>query len=158
MPRPPSNVDDFRDEAIALYETGASVPSIYQTIVEKGCKCSQRTLERRIQTWGIGGTRAGRIRSHRVLSRIQFLFYYRGLDDQAIKADLASAGVSLSIRAIKHIRARNGMKRRYRTDEERNQTVQRASEWLEQHLESSTQVRGFGNAQAQAGNAEENLG
>ncbi|KAI0452699.1 hypothetical protein F5B21DRAFT_328656 [Xylaria acuta] len=154
MPRPPSNIDKFRDEITTLYEARTSVQNIHRAITQQGCQCTQRTLERRIHSWGLGGVRSGFVHSDKVLARIQYLFFHRGWDDVSIQADLSSAGVPITLRTLKKIRLQHGMKRRYRTDEERNQTVQRAAEWLEQHLERSTAIRGFGNAQSQASNAE----
>ncbi|KAI0438025.1 hypothetical protein F4803DRAFT_115261 [Xylaria telfairii] len=153
MPRPPSNIDKFRDEVTNLYEARTSVANILRVITQQGCKCTQRTLERRIHSWGLGGLRSGLVHSDNVLSRIQYLFFHRGWDDQSIQTDLASAGVPITLRTLKNIRLQHGMKRRCRTDEERNRNVQRGAEWLEQYLERSTAVRVFDRARTQPGNA-----
>ncbi|KAI0118259.1 hypothetical protein GGR51DRAFT_208436 [Nemania sp. FL0031] len=118
MPRPPSNVDEFRNEITASYESGASVPTILDSIAKKGCNCTQRTLERRIASWNLNN-RKGRARSDQILSRVQFLFFVRGCQDRSIQTDLKKAGISISLRTIKGIRLRNGMKRpkgRYQYD------------------------------------------
>lgn len=123
---PPSNVDQFRDEIVTSYEAGAPVTTIFNSITEKGCKCSERTLNRRMKSWGLTGHRQRQLSSDEVMTRIRFLFVEQGYTDEAIQQDLSGAGVSISTRTIKRTRIRHGMKRRYRNVEERKQAKQRA--------------------------------
>ncbi|KAI8944560.1 hypothetical protein F4801DRAFT_204824 [Xylaria longipes] len=125
MPRPRSGIDEFRDEIVTSYEAGVTVAAIYKSVTEKGCACTIRTLERRMKAWGLSGQRQAQ-RSDEIVSRIKFLFIEQGLTDEAIQQDLADAGFSTTLCAIKHMRVRNGMKRRYRLAEERAQAKQRA--------------------------------
>ncbi|RYC62738.1 hypothetical protein CHU98_g3480 [Xylaria longipes] len=110
MPRPRSGIDEFRDEIVTSYEAGVTVAAIYKSVTEKGCACTIRTLERRMKAWGLSGQRQAQ-RSDEIVSRIKFLFIEQGLTDEAIQQDLADAGFSTTLCAIKHMRVRNGHRR-----------------------------------------------
>ncbi|KAI0199162.1 fungal-specific transcription factor domain-containing protein [Astrocystis sublimbata] len=129
MPRPPSNIDGFRDEITAMYEAGTPVREIYDQIVQNGCQCNIRTLDRRLAKWNLIGRR-GPYQTDEVLSRIQFLYFVRGWKDELIQDDLNKAGIPISNRTIQRIRNGHGMRRRYYTDESREQAeaIRRATQ------------------------------
>ncbi|KAI1822344.1 hypothetical protein F4861DRAFT_532334 [Xylaria intraflava] len=141
--RPPSNIDEFRDEITDSYEAGVVIDLIYQSIVAQGCTSTRRTLERRIQAWNLQ-RQVHHTYTPEILARIQYLFYVRGWKDSSIQHDLAKSGFMVSTRTVKAVRLRHGMKRRYRTDEERDEALQQAADWLEHHARTSSAVRGFG--------------
>ncbi|KAI0535237.1 hypothetical protein GGR58DRAFT_480081 [Xylaria digitata] len=145
MVRPLSNIDELRDEISASYEAGTLIKDIFQSIIQQGYQCTQRTLERRIQAWGLErNVRTSLIHTDAILSRIQFLFFVRGWKDQSIQNDLRKANIPISLRTIQDIRLQHHMKRRYRTDEERAQAIQQAAEWLHQHMQRSSAIQSFG--------------
>ncbi|KAI1116337.1 hypothetical protein F5Y14DRAFT_440036 [Nemania sp. NC0429] len=142
--RPLSNIDEFRLQITELYEDGISVAEIYQFINEQGVDCTFRTLQRRIQAWNLVVNRTTKLQAEEIVHRIEFLFFVRGWKDKSIQLDLSKSGITISLRTITRIRVSHGMKRRYRTDEERAEAMRRAAEFLEKHQQRSSMIRSFG--------------
>ncbi|KAI1432975.1 hypothetical protein GGR50DRAFT_547302 [Xylaria sp. CBS 124048] len=134
MPRLPSNINQFQEKIAASYAAGDSIPSILRSIKEQGCDCTQRTLERRIQLWGLQ-RHALSVHTDAVVSRIQFLFFVQGWTDEYIKDDLERAGVSTTVRTIQNIRLKHGMRRRFRKDEDRFLALRQSTDWMQQHVQ-----------------------
>lgn len=98
--RPPSAIDNYRQEIKGLLEIGESVDSILQVlVVQIGRPLSKRTLERRIQTWGLQRYKRVTVTDD-LVEHIRFLFFTRGWDDEAILRSLQAMGIDTSLRTV----------------------------------------------------------
>ncbi|KAI8963489.1 hypothetical protein F5Y11DRAFT_319396 [Daldinia sp. FL1419] len=142
MPRPKSNIDNFKEEIIARWSVGESINDIFEYLSSQ-ISVTQRTLERRLSEWEL--FRKNRtIITDELLQHIQYLIFHHGYKDLSILRDLQREGTQLSARALQFVRLKHGIKRRYRTDEERNEALERARQFIESRAQYSTSARSYG--------------
>ena len=101
------------------------------------------TLERRLSEWGL--SRQTRTEVTEVLiDRVRLYFFKYGYSDTSILRDLRQEGFTISEKALKAIRWQNGMKRRVRTTEERDQILEIAKQFLQEDIQRSAAIKSFG--------------
>jgi hypothetical protein len=109
----PSSIDNFKDDITNSYESGVLIDGILQSLVRQGFHGNKRTLERRINAWGLRRMGPSVKGNDEVVSRIRFLFE-QGWKDTDICTDLRGSGTAISARTVQHIRLGHGLKRRIR--------------------------------------------
>lgn len=119
-----SSLNDIREEVTDMFNSGDPISNVLSQVNDaltargKGT-ISERTLYNYITLWDVA-RQPRTYASPKLIERIRFYFYTCGLDDRSILRDLeAKDGLTASLTTIKRIRLQNGMKRRFRTAEER---------------------------------------
>ncbi|OTB10518.1 hypothetical protein K445DRAFT_317135 [Daldinia sp. EC12] len=143
MPRPKSDIDNFQDEIIARWSVGESIDDIFEYLTTE-IAIGKRTLERRLSEWQLFRYQSRTTITPDILDKIRYLTFHHGYKDVSIIRDLGREGIHLSPRALQFVRLKHGIKRRYRTDEERNEVLAQARRFIENHSTHSTSVRSYG--------------
>jgi hypothetical protein len=104
---------------------------------------SLRTLKSTFTKWNLQRQTHTQV-SDDIIERVRRYFFHYGYSDTSIQRDLQRDGYAISPWAIRTIRWQNNMKRRLRTSEEREEALQTAITFLENDLQQSAAVRGFG--------------
>lgn len=131
MPRPKSRIDDYKDEISERWYVGESVDSITQYLSEF-FPVGSRTLERRLKQWDLSRRSRTIVTSH-LIELIRYLIFHHGYKDSSVLRDLRREGIDLSPRGLEIIQLNHGIKRIYRTDEERDTMIRQAREFLQKH-------------------------
>ncbi|KAI1761882.1 hypothetical protein GGR53DRAFT_449456 [Hypoxylon sp. FL1150] len=142
MPRPPSKIDDYKDEIIERWSIGEPIDSIHRYLLTH-IEVTQRTLERRLQQWDLF-RRSRTIITPEIVSLIRYLVFDYGYKDASVLRDLRREGIELSPRGLQLVRLKHGIKRRFRTDEERNEIMNQAQAFLEERDRYSSSARRYG--------------
>lgn len=143
MPRQRLDLEQYREDIVALWDNGDSVNEILRTITNGGIQVAKPTLERRLKDWGLHRRPRGQVTSE-VIELVRFFFFHFGFSDKSILRELHKNGSSLTLSGLQTLRQRNGMKRRYRTIEERNEALYQATQFLEQDIQQTSLIRNFG--------------
>lgn len=141
------NLEEHIDMIFDAFEEGKTHNQILQQVnIARGVRgqspISLRTLDSQLSAWNL----------HRhtpitedTIQLVRFYFYQYGYSDQSIIRDLSRhQGIQLSRFQVQNIRLENGMKRRFRTKEECAQALQEAISFLEEDLQRTQAIRGFG--------------
>lgn len=111
--RPRCGIDNYREEIERCFENGDSMPSILLKVNEwTGQSISQRTLRRRITTWGLREPQTGI--TDDLVEHVRLLFAQSGSSDESIRRHLQNSGHKVTLHKIKRLRLLHGMKRRNR--------------------------------------------
>jgi hypothetical protein len=133
-----------------LYYEGVSIQDILVNInsqlqLRNNVPISERTLYNQLERWGLNSRHKALEVSEDLINRVKYYFFNFGFSDLSILRDLQREGYSETNRwMIRRIRYCYGMKRRHRIPEEREETLNRAIEFLHQDLQQSTAILGFG--------------
>lgn len=142
MPRPQSKIDEYKDEIIARWSIGDSIEAITEWLSHL-IPISQRTLERRLKTWDLHRHSRTTV-TPQTLDFIRYLVFHHGYNDKSILRELSREGVDLSPRGLQVVRLRHNIKRRYRTDEERNEVLLQAQNFMENAAQYSSSIQYYG--------------
>ena len=105
--------EPLRDEITQLYKGGYTVPAIVKAFEDRGVKLSQRTLERRLQTWGVPKYNKRLDYEDELLRcRVAILFYQFAFKDADIIFALEQEGYEVTERALKRLRGQLGLNRK----------------------------------------------
>jgi hypothetical protein len=141
------NLDDFIEDIFEAFEAGETHSDILYRVntalsVRRQPPISERSLRSQFTAWGL--FRKLQVPEETV-NRVRFYFYQYGYSDQSIIRDLKYQDeIQLSPFQVKKIRLDNGMKRRFRTTEERTEALRKAIDFLETDLRRTQAIRGFG--------------
>ena len=144
-----SGLNEIREEVIAILNSSASVSStldqVNNALTARGKgTISERTLYNYMTLWGVA-RQPRTYTSPELIERIRFYFYTYGFNDRSILRDLeAKDGLTASLSGIKKIRLENGMKRRFRTTEERTAALEAAMEFIQRDIQQTPAILGFG--------------
>jgi hypothetical protein len=127
--RPSQNLEQYQEEILSLWTNNASVQDILNHLTIRGVQTSRSTLHRRLTTWGI--SRRDNKVSDEVVELVRLYFFRYGYNDQSIQRDLGRQGISLTVRSIKDLRLQHRIKQRYCTDEERQEALEAAQQFLQ---------------------------
>lgn len=101
-------------------------------------------LKNQLAYWGLT-RQIHTIISTELIERVRFYFYTYGYSDSSIVRDIQSRdNIPITLHAVRRIRWQNGMKRRFRTADEREAALQKAISFLEADLQRSSMIRGLG--------------
>ncbi|KAE8334194.1 hypothetical protein BDV24DRAFT_156997 [Aspergillus arachidicola] len=111
MPRPTIDLEPYKAEITALYQRNEPVAAIQDYLKESfNLQLSKRTLESRLQEWGLlHQDRTVSINTD-VQARIKVLFFQVGLEDKDILYVLHQEGVTLSPRTLRRMRKSLGLR------------------------------------------------
>jgi hypothetical protein len=147
--RPRVDLEPVRDHITGLWEAGATRDTILDILntdvlpTQDISPISLSTLKRALQEWGL--QRYSRVEvSDALIDRIRHYFFKYGYNDSSILRDCRRDGFQLTPYSLKLIRWENGMKRRYMSEEERNEAFTAAIAFLEKDLKRTTAIKGFG--------------
>jgi DNA-binding CsgD family transcriptional regulator len=136
------NLEQYEEDILEWWSQGQTNEQIIQSLaVRHNIQISLSTLTRYLR-------RAELQRYHEVsdeaLQLVRFYFLQYGFKDTSILRELAKRKIHMSKRMLQSLRLQSGLKRRYRTTEEREQALQIAKDFIEQDLQSTSVIRGFG--------------
>ncbi len=140
---PPSvNLELYKDEIIDLLFQGKTISDIVQHLRETyEVQLVSRTLQRRMRTWQVT-VRPQTQDTELLRTRIQDLFF-DGFDDTELLQILQEEDHQIGKYSLKRIRKELGLKRRLRTEEDKETANQRALDALTEELQHGV-VEGYG--------------
>ncbi|KAG6171952.1 hypothetical protein E4U51_008021 [Claviceps purpurea] len=104
----------------------------------------ESTLYSYLKKWGFDGQACVQI-TDELVYRVQFYFFSYGYCDQSILRDIVVYDkMPCTLYAIRKIRYQYGMKRRFRTEEERTFALQTAIEFLDSDIDKSMTILSLG--------------
>ncbi|KAL4889310.1 hypothetical protein BDV59DRAFT_195730 [Aspergillus ambiguus] len=107
------NLEPYKDQILSLYSSHLSVNSILAYIQDEySFQISKRTLENRLQQWGVYRQDRTTSSSSLLHARIRVLFFQVGLEDREILQVLEKEGYSISSRTLRRLRINLGLYRR----------------------------------------------
>jgi hypothetical protein len=142
-------LDDLYEEIGASFEAGTPIDQIHEDVnsllVVRGHQhISVRTFKRQLHAWGLQRYIRSDF-SDSLVELVRGYFYTFGYSDESIVRDLQRQhAIHATAYTIRQIRWRNGMKRRFRTIEEREAALRTAIDFLEHDLQRSTAIRSLG--------------
>jgi len=115
-PTPPNlTLDDFQPQLSRLKEEGLTNKQLLDWLLdEKGIHCTLRTLQRRLQQWGIRSNAVAQIPiTDELAERVNYLFHHSLLSDSQIAIKIAEEdGLQSSANQVQEIRLLFGWHRR----------------------------------------------
>ena len=146
--RPKFDLDEFQGLIKDAWQAGLSIDNILLLLNDKlsvrDQSCARRTLARRLVEWEFE-KRLQRVPiTEELINRVRYYFFKYGYSDSSILRDLRQDGFEIGPSTLKVIRWQNGMKRRFYTDEERDAALGIAHKFLEDDLQRSAAIKGFG--------------
>ncbi|KAL4732819.1 hypothetical protein BDV11DRAFT_210668 [Aspergillus similis] len=144
MPRPPIDLEPYRQEICDLYKSGTFVDNIVILLANKYyIKVTPRTLKNRLKKWGISKQNRTASTDTVLHSRIKVLMYQVGLNEAEILKILHLEGFDIKARTLKYIRHSLGLVH-WTTNPVINQAkVERVMDTLRTEL-SIGQIEGYG--------------
>jgi len=146
--RPTIDLDEFKDLIREAWQTGLPIAAIHSLLNDElavqGQQCGFRTLERRLAQWQFENRHSRIPITEDLINRVRDLFFKYGYSDSSILRDLRQEGIILGPGSLKAVRHQHGMKRRFRTAEEREAALQHAFQFLEDDLQKRAAVKKFG--------------
>lgn len=144
MPRPTIDLEPYKAEITALYQRNEPVVAIQDYLKESfNLQLSKRTLESRLQEWGLlHQDRTVSINTD-VQARIKVLFFQVGLEDKDILYVLHQEGVTLASRTLRRMRKSLGLVRRTDSLFERQCQTEAILQALLEESEKG-RIQGFG--------------
>jgi hypothetical protein len=114
---PPSyKIDDLQPQIIQLKEQGFTHKQVLDWLANEGIQCTLRTLERRLQQWGVRREAATAEVTDELAERVNYLFHHNLYSDSQIASKIIEEdGLQTSARQVKEIRLLFGWQRRYNT-------------------------------------------
>jgi hypothetical protein len=110
MPRPPIDLEPYRQEICDLYKTGTFVDNIVVLLANKYyIKVTPCTLKSRLKKWGISKQNCTASNDTVLHSRIKVLMYQVGLNEAGILKILQLEGFDIKARILKYIRHNLGL-------------------------------------------------
>jgi hypothetical protein len=141
MVRPIYDLESYRDEIVDWFQHGITVNIIVERLNQQfQVLCSSRTIQRRLQKWGIYQRTITQDTSE-LRAQIAILFHANLSDTNIVRA-LKQSGVPIEVTAVVRIRKNQGLIRRM-TPFERHRSDERLFEVLKKELENG-RVEGFG--------------
>jgi hypothetical protein len=142
MVRPTYDLESYKDEKIIdWFQHGITVDIIVERLNQQfQVLCSCRTIQRRLQKWGIYQRTITQDTSE-LRAQIAILFHANLSDTNIVRA-LKQSGVSIEVTAVVRIRKNQGLIRRM-TPFERPRSDERLFDILKKELENG-RVEGFG--------------
>lgn len=142
MPRVSVNLDPYKEEILHLLSTQKSFSDILQYLqTQHELPVSDKTLRRRLKTWNVS-VRTLTSNDSTLQGRISDLFFH-GLNDNQILHALREEGFSIGPYALGRLRSEYGLKRRLRTQEERDQSQDLGLDVLTEELQKGV-IEGYG--------------
>lgn len=144
-----ATLEPLYEEIAEIYTSGAKIQEILSQVnqllsVRGSQSISLRTLKTYLTIWGFSRQHHTEV-SDQLIQRVRFYFYTYGFNDASILRDIQIQDrLQASPFAIRRIRWENGMKRRFRTSEEREAALRTAIQFLESDLQQSTAIRNMG--------------
>jgi hypothetical protein len=118
-PTPPIlTIDHFQPEISRLIEEGLTNKQLLDWLLEEGgIQCTLRTLERRLQQWGIRRNAVTQVLiTDELAERVNYLFHHTLLSDSQIAIKIAEEdGLQTSANQVQEIRLLFGWHRQYVT-------------------------------------------
>lgn len=143
-PTPHHNLEQYREQILEWWDDAQTYEEILQKLAVRDVCISQRTLGRCLEQWELTGGRKLVNPSDELLLLVRLYFFQYGFKDESILRELRKRHYKLSRRRLQALRLEFGMKRRYRTDEERQEALQTAKDFIDQDLQRTSAIRGFG--------------
>ena len=142
MPAQSIDLELYKDEIVDLFSNGKTVSDILKFLSSAyEVQIGKRTLERRLQLWK--ATVRSQTQDTPVLrTRIQELFR-NGLSEVELLHILREEGHQIGKYSLVRIREELGLKRRLRTEEEKQEAEEKALEALTQELQYGV-IEGYG--------------
>ena len=139
--------DEYKDLIEDAWHAGLNTAAMHlllnDELASQNLSCTSRTLERRLAEWGFQRQQRTPV-TEELVDRVRYYFFKYGYGDKSILKDLRQEGYTLTPTALKVIRWQNGMKRRFRTNEEREAALGVAFQFLQDDLQRSAAIKGFG--------------
>ncbi|KAE8369889.1 hypothetical protein BDV27DRAFT_140805 [Aspergillus caelatus] len=144
MPCPAIDLEPYKAEITALYQRNEPVAAIQDYLKESfNLQLSKRTLESRLQEWGLlHQDRTVSINTD-VQARIKVLFFQVGLEDKDILYVLHQEGVTLAPCTLRRMRKSLGLVRRTDSPFERQRQTEAILQALIEESEKG-KIQGFG--------------
>ena len=142
-------LEGYYEDICEMYLDGQEIASILDFInirldAQNDSRIGQSTLYLYLQKWGLNTRNQGIAITEPLIERVKYLYFNYGFSDQSIIRDLQREGYDINPWALRQIRYKHGMKRRARTDEEKQESLDRAIAFLQQDLRQSSAILGFG--------------
>ncbi|KAJ5143195.1 uncharacterized protein N7515_001982 [Penicillium bovifimosum] len=143
--RPRVDLEPYKDEIIALIEKKTKGTDVCKHLKEQhGIQLSARTLNKRLQAWGIKEKKEQYNSNNPELhARVKNLFFDVGLSDQEIITVLHDEGYAVSLRTLRRLRSRLGIRLRLDTPAQQQAQVQEILNALTEELDKGT-IEGYG--------------
>lgn len=143
MPRPSINLEPYKAELINLYQNSASIQSLQTFLLDQhGIQLTTRTIESRLQKWGIKKQNCTASSDTMLHARIRILFFQVGLEEKDLFHVLKAEGFDISPRMLKYIRHQLGLYHRTVNPITTQHQVDRVIEELHTELQTG-QIEGY---------------
>lgn len=125
MPRPAVDLEPLREEILSLYRNNVPIEEIVSAIEAAGVKVAQRTVERRLQAWGVPPRQQRTVDSEQLRKIIEEEFFPSKPSDEVLLERVRARGFIASLHGIRRLRKELGIYRR-RTEEQVHDQLQKA--------------------------------
>jgi len=116
MPRPPIDLDPFRNEIEQRIDQHYTQAEILTWLASRGVKISRNTLSARVLAWEASRHSRTEDSDPVLLAAIESEFYTTHHDDQAIAQAITTQGLHTTQNQVKRLRLAHGWRRRHRGD------------------------------------------
>ncbi|KAJ5542946.1 hypothetical protein N7535_005369 [Penicillium sp. DV-2018c] len=142
--RPRLDIEPHKDEILALLEKKTRTEDICKHLkTQYDIQISPRTLNKRLQLWGVKSKKENRSSDPALHARIKNLFFDVGLGDQEIITVLHDEGYDVSLRTLRRLRHRLGIRLRLDSPAQQQAQVQEILDALTEELDKGT-IEGYG--------------
>jgi hypothetical protein len=141
----PSTIDSYEEDVRSWLAEGLNQQQVLQRLSQADCNTTLRTLQRRVQHWGIQ-TIAKKITDETIIEKAILLYSHKKLSDSQIAKEVSSqTGTTVSTQQIKSLRLNHGLLRRFAPGNEAARDAHNAqtAELLEPLLDSAGRSWGY---------------
>ncbi|OQE42257.1 hypothetical protein PENCOP_c004G04275 [Penicillium coprophilum] len=142
--RPRVDLEPYKAEILGLFEKKTKNDDICKHLKRQhDIQISPRTLTKRLQLWGVKKKLTNNASNEALHARIKNLFFDVGLTDQEIITVLHDEGYDVSLRTLRRLRHRLGIRLRLDSPTQQQAQVQEILDALTEEMDKGT-IEGYG--------------